>query len=154
MIVRVKVSPRAAIMGRKATAGISSIEIKDGDIETLDESVLEEIVGVVESDEVVDLPGADPTVSAFISVMTERAHAKRHKELDDAQQVLDAMEAASAEREKDSARETERTHAIMLWVRNNGTDEQRARLAEGLLPFDEVIEDVTEDLIDINEPEY
>jgi hypothetical protein len=153
--VRVNVSPRGAIMSRRAVAGIVNVEILDEHLVDVPEAVLAELASVAELDELLELDGGDTTPSIVMEIMTRRARdraQKREAEVERRRAEATQLEARGA---SDHAADQSRQRALKKWVAEHGTEEQRERLIEGLLPESEILADVVDDvLLDIAEDEY
>lgn len=160
--IRVRIEPRAAILARKAVAGVVPVDITEENLQTLSDDQLAELAELVEQNAVVESPlVSEPTFDVVKSVLQARVEAKA--------KLRAAEEAAEADRRKAEARAAEeeamrrrenkerdaaRARAIAEWVEKNGDDDQRERLAEGLLSEVEIIDEVMHQIFEINEDEY
>jgi hypothetical protein len=152
--VRVNVSPRAAIMARRAVAGVQFIEILDEHLASISEGMLSELASVAENDELLELRDGAVSPEAVMEIMAGRAHDRALKRA--AEEELRVAEAARKEESAaaDQAADRDRRRALKKWVSERGSEEQRERFAEGLLPDDEILADVVDDLFEIAEDQY
>ena len=160
--VRVKIEPRAAILARKAKAGVLSVNVSEEDLKALDEPLLELLAQVVESEEVLEGPLVhDATFDVVKAVLSER-HTRRLAADKDAELQKAAARAAEARAAEESLanrrataeRETANKKAISTWVAENCDEEMKERLDAGFLPEEEIIDEVLHQLFEINEDEY
>lgn len=162
MRVRLKVEVRAAVLARRATAGVVSVEVTDDDLRDLPEALLEEFAVVVETDAVLQGPGVrDATFASIRAALQELAETRAASRALAEQQEREGLAAAektavdAAARAKDAEdRDRARTRALRAWVNEHGSDDQRARQKEGFLPDSEVVEEVTDSLFEVTEDEY
>jgi hypothetical protein len=101
--------------------------------------------------------GKDPSEPAIIEATLEAIkpvleyRAARRQVLLEEQRKAEARaaeEATVASRDK-TARDNARSKALRLWIDKHGDDEQKARMAEGFLPEDEILDDVCAELLDL-----
>jgi hypothetical protein len=155
LTINVYVSPRAAIMAGKATVGSQSFTVTEDALVALSPELRLELALAYENNEAIGASSAEPpvieaTMDAVLPVLTARAEQRKH--LEKAKQIDDARKAEMAvvDARERTAKDNARSRALRLWVEKNGDDEQRARMAEGFLPEDEILDSVTDELIDIS----
>jgi hypothetical protein len=157
--IRVLVSTREAIRAGKSRVGSQIIEVTEEGLAGLDEAQRLEIAALLEGEPDLgslpsDLPIIEPTLEAVKGALTARAAGRKMAE--DARRVEDARAgemAAMASRES-KTKDAQRAKALRDWVNKNGDDEQKARMAEGFLREDEILEAITKEIIDIPLPAY
>lgn len=157
--IRVVVSPRAAIVAGKSRVGPQSIEITDELLARLDAAQRAEIAALVEGDSELgtlpdDPPIIEPTVDAIIPALDARATGRKARE--DARRAADARaaeEAAVSAREA-KAKDALRAKALRDWIAKNGDEEQKARMSEGFLRDDEILETIQDELLGLPFPPY
>jgi hypothetical protein len=154
--INVYVSPRAAILAGKTVVGNQTCVVTETDLQTLTEALRHELALVYESSEALGNNPSEPAVvaptfEAIVPVLTARAEAR--KKIDTAALVAGARlaEQALVDARALAQKDNERSKALRLWVGRNGDDDQRARMAEGFLKEEEILEDVTADVIDLHE---
>lgn len=150
LVVNVKVSTRAAILAAKTVVGVHKVKITAEQLAAVSEGVREEIASLVESGGTLEDPSiAEPTFEAVKPIL-ERAATARAKMTEETRKAAarQTEEAAVQERQV-AAKNNARSKALRDWVTKHGDDEQKARMAEGFLPEDEILDAVAEDLIDV-----
>jgi len=157
--IRVHVSTREAIRAGKSRVGPQIVEITEEGLAKLDETQRLEVAALLEGEPDLgtlpsDPPIIEPTLEAVKDALTARAIARRTAE--DARRVEDARagELAAVAAHAAKARDVQRAKALRDWVHKHGDDEQKARMAEGFLPEEEILEAITEEVIDIALPPY
>lgn len=152
--LRVSVSARAAIVAGKTAVGQQALCLSEGDLAALELPLREEIAIAFESgDPLGSLPGDPPiveaTLAAVMPVLQARANARKADA--DARRAAEARDAeAKLAETRESARvSNQRSKALRTWIEKHGDDDQKARMAEGFLPEDEILEAITEELIDL-----
>lgn len=154
LIINVYVSPRAAILAGKTVVGNQTISIVDEDLKKVPEDLRLELALAYEAkDHIGQDPGEPPVIEpslvAILPALTHRAAAR--KVAVEAQRKVDARaaeEALVASREN-TAKDNARSKALRVWVEKHGDDEQKARMLEGFLPEDEILDEISEELLDI-----
>jgi hypothetical protein len=154
MKVRVSISKRAAILARKATAGILQVDILDEHLAEATEEALVELSAVAENDELIELGIGEATPEAVMRVMEARALERLTNEAEASRQATAVAAAIEENAAENKAKAAARTAALHKWIKSNGTDEQKSRLEENLLPESEILEDVTDDVFQISEDDY
>ena len=152
-------STREAIRAGKSRVGPQIIEITEEGLADLDEDQRLEVAALLEGEPDLgtlpsDPPIIEPTLAAVRAALTARAAAKKMAE--NARRVENARagEAAAVASRESKARDAQRTKALRDWVDQHGDDDQKARMAEGFLPEAEILEAVTEVIIDLPLPRY
>jgi hypothetical protein len=158
--VRLYVHPRAALLKGNADFGIKSVEITSAALERASIATREELAEAVLRDDPIgkqegDVEAAEATAEEVFRVLNERVW--RRKRLQEEQRLQAEQgqaaemrrqgEAATKKRE-DEARAAKRILSIQKWVTSKGTDSQKKRQAQGVLPEGEVLEDIAEFLCD------
>jgi len=162
MQVHVKIEPRAAILARKAKAGVLVVEITDEHLRDLEEPLLELLADVVDNDEVLEGPlVSDASFEVVKAVLTERLVRKQQATKDVEKQKADEKAAAARVAEEElvrrrmyAARDAENRKAIATWVEEHCDEEMKDRLDAGFLPDEEIIDEAMHQLFEINEDEY
>jgi hypothetical protein len=158
--VRLYVHPRAALLKGNVIIGMQSVEIAAGSLEHTSLAVREELAAVVLNDDVVgkqegDLEAAEATPAEVFRVLDQRV--MRRQRLQEEQRVQQEQERAAEMRRQGEAAVTKRENeakaakrllSIQKWVTTKGTDSQKKRLKQGVLPEGEILEDITEHLCD------
>lgn len=149
----VHVSPRAAILAGKTVTGKRKVRIYAQDLNRLSVELREELAAAYETQVILgteaDPPIDEPTFTAVIPVLEARAKARVAATA--AARVVEARqtEEAAVTSRAVTARDNARAKALRAWVEKNGDDEQKARMAEGFLPEEEILDAVAEDLLDL-----
>lgn len=157
--IRVLVSTREAIRAGKSRVGSQTIEITEEGLAGLDETQRLEVAALLEGEPDLgtlpsDPPIIEPTLEAVKHALTARAAARKTAE--DVRRLEEARagELAAVASRESKAKDAQRAKALRDWVNKNGDDEQRARMAEGYLREDEILEAITDEIIDIPLPAY
>ncbi len=152
--IRVYIYPRTAILAGKTLLGNQSYNITQEELQSLPEELRLELALAYESgkplgDDPEEPRIIEPTLAAVRPLLEHRAN--RRKALDDEakkQAARDAELAVVNAREL-TAKDNARSKALRLWVEKNGDDEQKARMAEGFLREEEILESICEELLEI-----
>jgi len=154
LTVLVHVSSRAAIVAGKTAIGSQSFNVTADDLQTLSEPLRLELALALEGKEPLgmnpDEPAViEPSLAAIRPILEARA-AKR-AQLVEEQRKLEARaaEAAAVSAREATAKDNARSKALRAWVEKHGDDEQKARMAEGFLREDEILQEVCDELLDI-----
>ena len=155
LTINVHVLPRAAILAGKTNVGSLSFNLTEDALADLPEDLRLELALAYESGDAIGLDPSEPaviepTLAAVRPVLVVRA--ERRKQREEAQKIEEARKAelaAVASRDVTS-KDNARSKALRTWVEKNGDDEQKARMAEGFLPETEVLEAVTDELLDVS----
>lgn len=157
--IRVHVSTRDAIRAGKSRIGPQLIEITDEGLAKLDEAQRLEVAALLEGQPDLgtlpsDPPIIEPTIDAIKAALTARAETRRVAE--DARRAEEAIagERAAVAARESKGRDAQRAKALRDWINKNGDDEQKARMAEGFLREEEILEAITNEIIDIPLPAY
>lgn len=154
--VKLFVHPKAALRVGKTHFGVQLVVVSDEDLQDTTTELRAELADVVMTDDIVgkrdgDLQAQEPTVGELIRLLVHRVNLQIQA-AEDAQaaqereraEALRQQEEDTQKRREDEAKAAKRMLSIQKWVAKNGTDSQKKRLAEGLLPESEIIEDITE----------
>lgn len=160
--VQVKIEPRAAILARKAKAGVVTVEVTEDHLKDLAEPLLELLAGIVETGEILEGPLVNDATFDVIKAVLEERYAKQKaagEEADRQQTAKKLAEARAAEEEvatrrARAERDAENKKAIAQWIADNCDEEMVDRLQAGFLPDDEIIEEAMHHLFEVNEDEY
>jgi hypothetical protein len=157
--IRVQVSTRAAILAGKSRVGTQTIEITEAGLASLDEVQRAEIAALLEGDSDLgslptDPPIIEPTLEAVRHVLDARAAGRKALEATRRVEEARAAEAAVVASRESKAKDVQRTQALRSWINKNGDEEQKARMAEGFLREDEILESIIDDMFDIQLPRY
>lgn len=157
--IRVHVSTRAAILAGKARIGAQLIEITDTTLAGLSEPQRLEIALLLEGAPELGTLASDPTINepsieAVIPVLDARAAGR--KAADEVKRVQDARaaEAVVATARDVTSKDNQRAKTLRDWVNKHGDDEQKARMAEGFMREDEILDDVMDEMFEIPFPRY
>jgi hypothetical protein len=154
LIINVHISPRAAIMAGKTVAGASSFTLTEEMLVGLPDELRLELAIAYQSSEAI---GTDPNEPAVVEASMDAirpvlvARAGQRKRLEEAKRIEDARKAeqAAVTSREITAKDNLRSKALRDWINANGDDEQKARMSEGFLPEDEILADITEELLDL-----
>lgn len=151
--VKLYVHPRAALLRGNVIFGEHSVEITFSAVERASLAVRAELADVFMQGDVVgkqdgDLDASEPTAEEVIRLLGNRVHRRTWlQEEAKAAEMRQQGEAAVKKRE-DEAKAAKRILSIQKWVASKGTDSQKNRLKQGVLPEGEILEDITEHLCD------
>jgi hypothetical protein len=153
LTINVYVSPRAAILAGKTNVGEQTFNLTEEALKDLPEELRLELALAYEARESLGAnphePAViEPTLAAVRPVLEARA--AQRKRLEEAKRIEDARKAevAAVATRDQTAKDNARSKALRAWVEKHGDDEQRARMAEGFLPEDEILDEVTNELLD------
>jgi len=150
--LKVRISTRAAIVAGKTTTGVVTLSLTDNDLAPLSPVLREEIAIAYEAEETIessDPPIVEATMEALTPVLEARAKARA---ADVEKRKLAEARSSEEQKERDrllAASSNTRSKALRAWVEVNGNDEQKARLLEGFLPEQEMLDAVADELLDI-----
>lgn len=154
LTIHVHVSPRAAIVAGKTTVGPQSFTLTDEALKGLPEALRVELAIAYETGNVIGAEANEPAViepclAAIRPVLEFRA--ARRSQLEEAKRVEDARKAeqAAVVARDVTAKDNARSRALRSWIEKNGDDEHRARMAEGFLREDEILDAITDELLDV-----
>lgn len=158
--VRLYVHPRAALLKGNVVIGIHPVEITADTLRHTSKGVRTELASAVLHDEVIgmqedDIEASEATAEEVFRVLDQRVMRRLYnqeqfrvqQEQEQAAEARRQGEAAVKKRE-DEARAATRMLSIQKWVASKGTDSQKKRLKQGVLPEAEILEDITEHLCD------
>jgi hypothetical protein len=154
LTITVHISPRAAILAGKTTVGNASFNLTEEALRDLPEELRLELALAYETGKPIgEDPGepavVEPTLAAIRPVLEVRA--SRRKDLVEAERVAKARDAevAAVNSREATAKDNARSKALRTWVDKHGDEEQKARLAEGFLPEDEILDSICEEVLDL-----
>ncbi len=161
--VKLFVSPRAAIKAGKAEFGSKDVVVEGTDLERLPLSSRDELAIVVEADDIVgrgfnvggtahaDLEAKAHTVEELFALLSYRAGTRANvlkmqaeQEERERGEAARAQEAEAVAKREGEAKKAQQLLAIQKWVNKHGSDSQKKRLVEGVLPEGEALESITE----------
>jgi hypothetical protein len=156
--VKLFVHPKAAILAGKSDFGIMDVTVTDQVLQDLYAPAREELAEIVTKGDVVgksegDLDASEASVDELLRLLAHRVVLRRQtatalRAAQEAERVETARqhEEAAVRRREDEAKAAKRLLAIQKWVADKGTASQKKRLAEGVLPVEEVLEAITSHL--------
>lgn len=152
LLLKVYVDPRAGIVAGKTVLGNQTCAIREEELQALPELLRYEVALAYEGGATIgeraDEPRiTEPTLAAIVPVLEHRAKRRREVEEESRKQSAREAESAAVRSREVALKDNARSKALRAWVEKNGDDEQRARMAEGFLPEDEILEDVCDDLL-------
>lgn len=152
--ISVHVSPRAAILAGKTRVGSQSFTVEPDALAALPEELRLELALAYESGEPIGKDSSEPAVvepslEAVRPVLEARA--ARRKAVDDEKRKAAARDAevAAVNARESTAKDNARSKALRTWIDKHGDDEQKARMAEGFLPEEEILHTICEELLDL-----
>lgn len=154
LAITIYVSPRAAIIAGKTVVGMQNLLITEDDLKAVDIDLRIELALAYENKDTIgqgsdEPPVVEATFAAIVPALTHRAAARKvsleAQRKVDARKAEEDVVAARAVTAKDNAR----SKALRAWVEKHGDDEQKARMAEGFLREEEILEEISEELLDI-----
>jgi len=154
LTINVHVSPRAAILAGKTNVGNLSFTLTEDSLKDLPEALRLELALAYESTDFIGSnPNEPPVVEATLAAIRPvlEIRASQREQVEKAQQVEAARRAelAVVASRDVTAKDNARSKALRVWIEKNGDDEQKARMAEGFLPEDEILDAVTDELLDL-----
>lgn len=158
--VRVRINPADAIRAGRSKFGVVAVEVTDQNLESLEGELREELVRIVASGEIVgdgvnDGPIQAPEFDQLAGALRRRAEA--HKQAEAASRAAEEAARIAAARSDEeevvrkreyAAKEAVRQKAIKDWVEEHGDDSQQERLREGLLPEEEILESIVNEVFE------
>lgn len=153
--IRVYVSPRAAILAGKTKVGDASFDVTEAQLQPLSEDIRLELALAYESGKAIgedpsEPPVAEATLEGVLPVLQVRAERRIAREAERLKDEARAKEAAIVAARTITAKDNARSKALRKWIEDHGDDEQRARMAEGFLPEEEILEEVCQELLDLS----
>ena len=160
--IRLKIDARAAILARKTTVGLVTVQVTDDDLNEASDKVLAGLAEVVASDETLEGPGvvdaSFKSVVAGLETRTARVEEARARGEAQAAEVraseVRATEEDIARRRQAEERVARHADAITRWIEENCDEEMINRRRAGFLRDDEIIEEVMDQLLEITEDEH
>lgn len=154
LTINVHVAARAAILAGKTKVNSQSFSVDDDALAALPDALRMELALAFEAGEVVGkVPGeppiVEPTLEALRPVLEARAARRAALVEDQKIEAARAAEQTAVSTREATARDNARSKALRAWVEKHGDDEQKARMAEGFLPEEEILEMVCEELLDL-----
>lgn len=152
--VKIHVSPRAAILAGKTRVGPQSLDVTEADLGALTASLRLELALLYESGEVLGLdasepPVGEPTLAAILPALELRAARRARREEAARAAAADRAEAEAAVARAVTERGNARSRALRAWVEKNGDEEMRARMSEGYLRDEEILEDICAEMLEL-----
>jgi hypothetical protein len=152
--LRVYVSPRAAILAGKTKIGDISFDVAEHQLQPLDETIRLELALAYESGDPIGKDPSEPlvaeaTLEGILPVLKARAVRRADLNAERVKEEARAKEAAAVAARAITAKDNARSRALRKWIEEHGDDEQRGRMSEGFLPEDEILEEVSEELLGI-----
>lgn len=154
LTLRVYVQPRAAIVAGRTVVGAVTLRVRDEDLVPLSPVLREELAEAYAQRSMLgqgpdDPPVSEPTLAAVVPVLAARVAARARAAEAAAAEAAAAAQVATQAAQVASSRDVARTKALRTWVAEHGDAEMRARLAEGFLPEQEILDAVVDDLLDL-----
>ena len=155
--VKLYVNPRAAILHGKADFGVKLVEVTDVNLDN-NIDLRMELGTVALNDETVgqhenDLEAYEATINELFRLLHHRVASREAIRNEVSEHVARkrieaarAQEIAAVKKREDDTRSAKRLLSIQRWVADRGTDSQKKRLTEGVLPEEEILEDITNHL--------
>lgn len=154
--ITVHINARAAIMAGKVIVGRQSFVVSPEGLAVLPEAWRFELALAYESGEDLGSIPSEPDVieaslDAIKPVLAFRA--SKRQAADAAKKIKDAADAerAAVSARESAATENKRARALRAWVDEHEDEDHKARMAEGFLPEREILDAVTDELLDIQE---
>lgn len=149
-------------MARKAVAGVVPVEVTEEHLASLDEAQLAELADVVERGETLESRLASaPTFEVVKAIVDERLSAKAAavdaiRAADEARKGAEARAAEEeiARKRANARRDADNRKAVEAWLDENADEDQRDRFKAGFMSDEEVMEEATHQLFEINEDEH
>lgn len=154
LTIRVYVSPRAAIMAGRTSVGVQTFNVPEDALQALTESLRLELALAYDARVPI---GEDPTEPPVVSATMDgilpilEIRASRRAEAEATQKITEAraIEEAAASTRDATAQDDARARALRQWITDHGDDEQKARMAEGYLRQEEILEEVCDELLEL-----
>lgn len=152
--LRIHVSPRAAILAGKTRVGQQSIEVTEDDLRQFPEELRLELALAFEAGEVLgedpgEPPIGEPTPAALEPILRLRAGKRAKKTEAEKAAAADRAEADAAAARAVTERGNARSRALRAWVDKHGDEEMRARMSEGYLRDEEILEEICAEALDL-----
>ena len=155
LTINIYISPRAAILAGNTVVGDQSFALTTEALRDVPQDLRLELALAYENKDRIgqdpaEPPITEPTLEAILPALRHRAVAR--KAAADVQRKTDARAAEEAlvTSRESTAKDNARSKALRGWIDKHGDDDQRARMAEGFLPEDEILEEISEELLDIS----
>jgi len=160
--VKVRIEPRAAILARKAVAGVLPVDINDEHLTSLAEDELLELAGIVEKGEPLESKlASEPSFEVVRSIIKERLVAKAAtteavRAADEARRNAEARAAEEEAMRKrmNVTRDAEYKKAIGAWLEEHSDEELKERFAAGFASDEEIIDEALHQIFEIEEDEH
>lgn len=152
--LKVHVSPRAAIVAGKTRVGLQSLDVTEEDLQRLPEELRLELALTFETGEVIgqDLnepPIGEPTLAALEPVLRRRAQRRVVRDEVERKASADRAEADAVAARAVTEKGNARSRALRAWVDKNGDDEMKARMSEGYLRDEEILDDICAEMLEL-----
>lgn len=152
--ISVHVSARAAILAGKTRVGPQTFTLQDNELQALPEALRYELALAYEAGEILgkdpsDPPIVEPTLEALTPLLEARS--KQRAAVDEARKKQEARDAevAVVQAREATAKDNARSKALRGWIEKHGDEEQKARMSEGFLPENEILDAVCEELLEL-----
>jgi hypothetical protein len=154
LTISVYVSPRAAIFAGKTRVGAQSLSLDDKLLEALPENLRYELALAYENGEPLGKAEGEPdivepSIEALKPALEWRAARRAALEDEKKKQTARAAEEAAVSSRELTAKDNARSKALRSWIDKHGDEEQKARMAEGFLPEDEILDMVCDELLEL-----
>lgn len=152
--ISVHVSPRAAILAGKTRVGSQSFSIAPDALATLPEELRLELALAYESGEPIgkdpsEPPVVEPSLEAIRPVLETRAAQRKAIDEEKRKQAARDAEVVAVSAREATTKDNARSKALRTWIDKHGDDEQKARMAEGFLPEDEILDSICDELLEL-----
>jgi hypothetical protein len=153
LTINVHVSARAAILAGKANVGSQSFTVTEEALKDLPGDLRLELALAYESGEALGKDPSEPIVEATLEAIRPvlEARASRRAKIEEERRAQAANEAelAVVSAKEATARSNASSKALRMWIEKNGDEEQKARMAEGFLPEEEILDAICEEMLDL-----
>jgi len=154
LTIKVHVAARAAILAGKTEIGDLSFTLTEHALRALPEDLRMELALAYETAVPI---GADPqeppvveaSLTSILPVLTDRAARRQQQTEQQRNEAARRAELTVSIARDSTAQDNARSRALRHWIEEHGDEEQRARLAEGFLPEAEILDAVTDELLDL-----
>jgi len=156
--VKLFVHPKAALCSGKTQFGVHLVIVSDHDLQDATKELREELGDVVLVDDIVgkkdgDVWAEEPSVGELFRLLIHRVNMRSQEQAalittqeQERAEALRQQETDALKRREEETKAAKRMLSIQKWVTKKGTDSQKKRIAEGVLPESEVLEAITEHL--------
>lgn len=154
LVIKVYVSPRAAILAGKTSVGDMALSVTENDLQELPAELRLEMADAYDANEAIGRdPNEPPVVEATIAAIRPALEfrASMRKKREEARRIEEARknELAIVAAREATAKDNARSKALRTWIEKHGDDELKARMAEGYLREEEILEDICDELLEV-----